>query len=554
MYWYPRYVPVGLRRARALVKMRELREQGMKVQPVELRGRTIAGSFWGRRWCEHLESFSDYANRLTLGRTYLRNGSVCHLAIGAGRVEAMVAGQEIYRVVVRIRRLERPAWEAIRTACAGRIGSVIELLQGRLPDRVMDVFAHRDTGLFPKPEDIEPTCDCPDGAGACRHAAAVIYGVGSRLDDSPELLFHLRGVDEAELIAADMPPRGTATADDPADEALDGGFEVDPAAGGGAPAPPSRQLGPGTAAAPQRFPRRPEAAAAPVPHMGARRTGAGPAVAPKVRVRRPGAATVVGAKPPARPPAVRPEVGLPPPARPPASGNGMGPQTLARPATTTTAARLEPPPRQPQVGPEAGAKPPERPTKVPTRRSRNADPAVTPPGAGAGDRRSEDRQSRLNADPSAAPLGAGLGDRRAGDRESPANAGPPATPPGVGVGERRGRDRQSPAKADLPAAPPAPEAGLGERRDRQSPANVAPPAAPVPPDREAAGAELRPTGALIAGLRERGGFSVAEFADLLQVSAATVRRWEAAPGPLGLHARSQEALTALREVIENHQE
>ena len=150
MYWYPRYVPVGLRRARALVKMRELREQGMKVQPVELRGRTIAGSFWGRRWCEHLESFSDYANRLPLGRTYLRNGSVCHLAIGAGRVEAMVAGQEIYRVVVRVRRLERPAWEAIRTACAGRIGSVIELLQGRLPDRVMDVFTHRDTGLFPR--------------------------------------------------------------------------------------------------------------------------------------------------------------------------------------------------------------------------------------------------------------------------------------------------------------------------------------------------------------------------------------------------------------------
>lgn len=84
--------------------------------------------------------------------------------------------------------------------------------------------------------------------------------------------------------------------------------------------------------------------------------------------------------------------------------------------------------------------------------------------------------------------------------------------------------------------------------------DAAPPAGPAPPDREAAASGFRPTGALIAGLRERGGFSVAEFADLLQVSAATVRRWEAAPGPLGLHARSQEALAALRLVIENQEE
>ncbi len=535
MYWYPRYVPVGVRRARALVKMRELREQGMKVQPVELRGRTIAGSFWGRRWCEHLESFSDYANRLPLGRTYLRNGSVCHLAIGAGRVEAMVAGQEIYRVVVRVRRLDRPAWEAIRTACAGRIGSVIELLQGRLPDRVMEVFTHRDTGLFPRPDDIELTCDCPDGAAACRHAAAVIYGVGSRLDDSPELLFHLRGVDEAELIAADTPPpRGGATVDDPADGRVGGGFEIDPTAADGTPVPPSRQLGTGTAAAPQRSARRPEAATAPVPHVGARRPGAGTAAVPHVgarrpgaaaapvphvRVRRPGASPAAGAKPSAPPPAASTQVEPAPPSRPPAAGNGAGPQTLARPPAArnevesqpsarppvkTAPAGLQPSARQPPASPAAGPTTPETPTKASTRRSPNADP--------------------------------------------------PATPPGAGVGDRRARDRQSPVNADPPAAPPPPGAGFDDRRDRQSPANADPPVAPAPPDREAAASGFRPTGALIAGLRERGGFSVAEFADLLQVSAATVRRWEAAPGPLGLHARSQEALTALRQVIENQQE
>ncbi len=242
MHWYPPYVPVGARRARALLEMRRLRAGGMNVQPVELKGRTIARSFWGRRWCEHLESFSDFANRLPRGRTYVRNGSVCHLEIRTGGIDAMVAGTDLYRVTVRIRKLGRQAWKAVRTACAGQIGSVLELLQGRLSDHVMDVVTDRDTGLFPKPRQIELACDCPDWATMCKHAAAVLYGVGSRLDDRPELLFLLRGVDEAELIAADMAlPRGTSTADTLADDDLADIFGIDLDGADGAPDPPARK-------------------------------------------------------------------------------------------------------------------------------------------------------------------------------------------------------------------------------------------------------------------------------------------------------------------------
>ena len=235
MDWYPPYVPVGARRARARLELRALRERGVEVQPVELkgRGRAIARSFWGRRWCEHLESFSDYSNRLPRGRTYVRNGCVCHLAIETGGVDAMVVGRELYHVVIRIRKLKRPAWKAIRTACAGQIGSVLELLRGRLSDRVMEVVTDRDTGLFPKPGEIKLACDCPDWATMCKHAAAVLYGVGARLDKSPELLFRLRGVDEAELIAADLAlPGGAATADTLTDDDLGSIFGIDLDAGG----------------------------------------------------------------------------------------------------------------------------------------------------------------------------------------------------------------------------------------------------------------------------------------------------------------------------------
>lgn len=244
MEWYPPYVPVGARRARARLELRALREGGLEAQPVELkgRGRAIARSFWGQRWCEHLESFSDYANRLPRGRTYVRNGSVCHLAIEAGGVDAMVVGRELYNVTIRIRKLKRPTWKAIKAACAGQIGSVLELLRGRLSDQVMEVVTDRDAGLFPQPGEIKLACDCPDWATMCKHAAAVLYGVGARLDKSPELLFRLRGVDEAELIAADMAlPEGAATADTLANDDLGNIFGIELDDGDAVPAPSARK-------------------------------------------------------------------------------------------------------------------------------------------------------------------------------------------------------------------------------------------------------------------------------------------------------------------------
>ena len=259
-HWYPRYVPVGARRARALRERLSLRARGVEVQPVEIRGRTIARSFWGRRWCEHLESFSDFANRLPRGRTYVRHGAVYHLAIAPGGVEARVAGSDLYRVAVRIRTLERPVWKAIKAACAGQIGSVLELLQGRLSDHVMEVVTDRDTGLFPKPGEMELACDCPDWATMCKHVAAVLYGVGSRLDDSPELLFRLRGVDEAELIGADLTlPAGVPTADTLADGDLANIFGIDLDAEDDAPARKAR-LQPAPAASSRPCPTGPEIA------------------------------------------------------------------------------------------------------------------------------------------------------------------------------------------------------------------------------------------------------------------------------------------------------
>ena len=200
--WAP-YVSVAQRRRNSEKKLASLRKKGLNVQPVVIDGRKIAKTFWGAAWCDHLESFSDYSNRLPRGRTYVRNGSVCHLGIAKGKIDARVSGSKLYTVKIEITNLPAAKWKAIKQQSAGKIGSLLELLQGKLSDQVMQIVTDRKEGLFPQPKEISFKCDCPDWAGMCKHIAAVMYGIGARLDTSPELLFTLRGVDHQELIAVD---------------------------------------------------------------------------------------------------------------------------------------------------------------------------------------------------------------------------------------------------------------------------------------------------------------------------------------------------------------
>ncbi len=156
--------------------------------------------FWGNAWNTHIESFNDYENRLPRGRTYARNGSVCHLAIKQGLIEGMVSGSEIYNVKITMAKLSATKWQAIKNQCKGQIASLMDLLSGKLSDGVMDIVCDENDGLFPKADEIKLTCDCPDWADMCKHIAAVLYGVGARLDHAPSQLFLLRGVDHEELV------------------------------------------------------------------------------------------------------------------------------------------------------------------------------------------------------------------------------------------------------------------------------------------------------------------------------------------------------------------
>ena len=202
-FWgYADYVSVAERRARAAREAAKLAKQGRALAPVQIEGRKIAKAFWGKAWCDNLERYADYANRLPRGRSYVCNGLVIDLRIEQGCVEALVSGSELYRVRIDIALAAAERWRAICTDCAGSIGSLVELLQGRLSRDVISRVCRAEDGLFPAPREIKRFCSCPDSAGLCKHIAAALYGVGARLDREPDLLFTLRGVDRTELVSS----------------------------------------------------------------------------------------------------------------------------------------------------------------------------------------------------------------------------------------------------------------------------------------------------------------------------------------------------------------
>ena len=198
--WKP-YVPVAARRAQAAKAAAKAAKAGAKYEPVAASRGAIAKTFWGKAWCDNLEQYSDYDNRLPRGRTYVRNGSVLDLKITEGKVAALVMGSSLYKVSVNVAAVPATQWQAVCAGCAGSIDSLVELLQGRLSKAVMERICTPKTGLFPAPKEIDFNCSCPDWATMCKHVAAVLYGIGARLDEQPELLFSLRRVHANDLVA-----------------------------------------------------------------------------------------------------------------------------------------------------------------------------------------------------------------------------------------------------------------------------------------------------------------------------------------------------------------
>jgi len=201
-YGYPRYVSVAEKKARARRKLEQLRKKHPDLQPVLIEGSSLVRTWWGKAWNGNLQKYADYANRVGRGRSYVRHGAVLDLQIRPGQVRALVQGsrRSPYTVTMSIKPISKSIWKQIRAACVGQLASLQELLEGRFPKELMELFTAKGSGLFPSPKEIEFDCTCPDWATMCKHVAATLYGIGTRLDEDPGLFFVLRQAKMDDLI------------------------------------------------------------------------------------------------------------------------------------------------------------------------------------------------------------------------------------------------------------------------------------------------------------------------------------------------------------------
>ena len=199
---YPKYVTVAEKKAKAEKKLKQLRKRIPSIAPIIIEGRTLARTWWGKSWNRNLERYADYSNRIGRGKSYVRHGAVLDLGIKGGQVTALVQGTRAkpYEVVIDIAPLNKTNWDQIRKQCQGELRSLTDLLAGKFPKKLGDIFLAEGKGLFPTPKEISFDCSCPDWASMCKHVAATLYGVGARLDEDPLLFFTLRQADTEELV------------------------------------------------------------------------------------------------------------------------------------------------------------------------------------------------------------------------------------------------------------------------------------------------------------------------------------------------------------------
>ncbi len=202
-YGYQRYVPVAEKKAKAIKSFEKLKKKKPDITPIIIKSRKLARTWWGEAWNDNLESYSDYANRLPRGRSYVRYRAILDLKINPEKITALVHGSSSkpYQVDITIKPLSKNTWKSISNSCEGKIDSLQELIDGKFPETLKDIFTTQGKGLFPAPKEISLNCSCPDYATMCKHVTAVLYGVGSRLDEDPSLFFTLRNINIDELIS-----------------------------------------------------------------------------------------------------------------------------------------------------------------------------------------------------------------------------------------------------------------------------------------------------------------------------------------------------------------
>ncbi len=198
---FPKRQSVGEHKQKIAKWLAKQKKNGEIYNPITVKSpRVIASSFWGQAWCRNIESYRDLDYRLARGRSYLRTGALVDLKIEDNIVFAKVLGESLYNVQIRFDPLSSKAWDLFISKCRIETISIVDLLSGKIPNKVLSIISSQNEGLFPQSKAIHFSCTCFDGADVCKHVAATLYGIGVLFDQDAKLFFSLRGVNASDLV------------------------------------------------------------------------------------------------------------------------------------------------------------------------------------------------------------------------------------------------------------------------------------------------------------------------------------------------------------------
>jgi uncharacterized Zn finger protein len=181
-------------------------------------------TWWGQKFIAALEGFTD-AGRLARGRSYANTSRIKAWSIEGSKVSAEIRGnvnpyygvykEPIYRTHFELKPIAAADWAKVIGELGGQAAYVSRLLLNEMPDSIEEPFNKLGLYLLPKSsKDLKAQCSCPDWGDACKHIAGLYYFLAGKLDQDPFLLFELRGLPRAELLAGlRKTPLGAALAD-----------------------------------------------------------------------------------------------------------------------------------------------------------------------------------------------------------------------------------------------------------------------------------------------------------------------------------------------------
>ena len=170
----------------------------MKRYRVKVYTQAITYTWWGKSWSTNINNFSDFPQRLTRGRNYLREGKVHDIEIEGNCVSAVVDGEYCpqYKVSITFKPIPLKSIEYWNK----QIETLKTIGEGEVPREYENTFSTKKGGILPKYKDAIMQCECPDNGYTCKHKIALLAALGAIIDREPLILFQLRGVDTDTLL------------------------------------------------------------------------------------------------------------------------------------------------------------------------------------------------------------------------------------------------------------------------------------------------------------------------------------------------------------------